>query len=368
MMAKRPERRYQMPVEAAAALAPFAVAPSPVSEGPAHQAEEADFSFGSPAEGASQPPTPTGDRPPAEAADFSFGCPAEAGSPAAAPLGDNSTGGRVSPTVHVPRASPLPLRPADEEEEEEEEEETPAGKARWLTTAGTVLAGVLVVAGGAFGPGLLTHLAAASGREYAHHGDIVYGVAFAPDGRRAASCGKDQKVYVFDLETGMIDRRLDDFPDAVNAVAWSPVEDLILIGGKDKLGKPNKSVKLWDINPGRSSRQRSLKGPTAPVATVAFSPDGKLALTGGGQDRPDLRLWEAASGKLLAELTGHTDRIFRVAFGPGGRLAASCSFDRTIRIWDVAQRHGGQANRPDRPGLVPGVRAGRRFAGQRRRR
>lgn len=43
----------------------------------------------------------------------------------------------------------------------------------------------------------------------------------------------------------------------------------------------------------------------------------------------------SSSGALLHTLEGHTDRLGRVAIHPGGQAAATASYDRTWRLWDV---------------------------------
>jgi WD40 repeat protein/serine/threonine protein kinase len=80
--------------------------------------------------------------------------------------------------------------------------------------------------------------------------------------------------------------------------------------------------------------QLILRGHTAAVATVVFSPDGRQ-LVSGSHDRT-IRFWDAATGMPLRTLTGHTDAVYALAFTPNGRRFASASWDRTVRLWDPA--------------------------------
>jgi WD40 repeat protein len=50
-----------------------------------------------------------------------------------------------------------------------------------------------------------------------------------------------------------------------------------------------------------------------------------------------VRLWSVASGKLCKVLTGHSDTVNSVAFHPNGKQVASCSRDKTARIWAVCE-------------------------------
>jgi WD40 repeat protein len=78
-----------------------------------------------------------------------------------------------------------------------------------------------------------------------------------------------------------------------------------------------------------------MTGHTAPVLAVAFSPNGRL-LVSGSQDTT-LRLWNAETGTPMGNpMTGHTAAVTDVAFGPGGGRIVSRSDDHTLRLWDAA--------------------------------
>jgi WD40 repeat protein len=70
------------------------------------------------------------------------------------------------------------------------------------------------------------------------------------------------------------------------------------------------------------------------VRTVAFSPDGKLLVSGSYDGT--LRNWDAAAGKLLRTMNGHAGRIYAVAFSPDGKIAASAGEDKTVKLWEGA--------------------------------
>jgi WD40 repeat protein len=114
----------------------------------------------------------------------------------------------------------------------------------------------------------------------------------------------------------------------VTAVAFSPDGKLLAAGCY-------RQVTLWNV--GRSEPVRILTDFLGTVDDVRFSPDGKLLAVAGGQPsaKGDLRLFRTSDWKLLAVLRGHDDVVFDVAFDPAGKLLASASFDKTVRIWNV---------------------------------
>jgi WD40 repeat protein len=75
-------------------------------------------------------------------------------------------------------------------------------------------------------------------------------------------------------------------------------------------------------------------GHTNWVNAVAFSPDGKLVVS-GARDQ-NLKLWDAQRGRLLRTLPGHMEDVESVSFTPDGKQFVSASFRGAVNVWDSA--------------------------------
>jgi hypothetical protein len=185
------------------------------------------------------------------------------------------------------------------------------------------------------------------------HEEIVWAVAFAPDGRLAASAGggadqggvwswgKDHDIRVWDMARRKERCRLPS-NHPVFYLAFSPDGSRLLSG--DITG----AIRLWDVNAARELKQRT-DGCTC--GAVAYHPREELALYAGADHA--LRLWDLRTGQVLRSFPGHGRAVRAVAFSPDGRLALSGGLDRTARLWDVAT--GKQRYLLPHPTVVEGV-------------
>jgi eukaryotic-like serine/threonine-protein kinase len=204
------------------------------------------------------------------------------------------------------------------------------------------------------------------------HAASVARLAFSPDGRLLASGCYDGTIKIWRLTPSGIE---DDSPlvtfrghaAGFICVAFSPDGRLLASGSQDK------TIKLWQIPPIVSStpsppgsnqrNDQTLPGreATMPLYTLAdhrsrincivFSPDGRRLASASGETsdvfRPgEVKLWDLAERRVALELNDHTATVTGLAFSPDGKYLATGSYDRTIKIWDLAMRATGKARSP----------------------
>jgi cytochrome c len=171
------------------------------------------------------------------------------------------------------------------------------------------------------------------------HGGPVRALAVSAAGEHAVSGSFDTSAIRWSLTRNVAEQVLRFHDAAVNAVAFDGTR--VITGGAD--GK----IAIW--TPGNQSPDKVLEGHTAPVASIAVSPDGKL-LASASWDHT-VRLWPLPEGKPRV-LEGHTQNVNGVAFTPDGKFVVSAGYDATLRIWPLA---GGGATMRTLPTPLNGV-------------
>jgi WD40 repeat protein/tRNA A-37 threonylcarbamoyl transferase component Bud32 len=97
---------------------------------------------------------------------------------------------------------------------------------------------------------------------------------------------------------------------------------------------PDFTIRLWDVSTGKQIRQ--FNSADGRVLCVAFSPDGRRILYGTGEnaDHPAI-LFDVATGKEVRRFVGHGGDVYAATFSPNGRKVLSASLDGTARVWDA---------------------------------
>jgi WD40 repeat protein len=160
-----------------------------------------------------------------------------------------------------------------------------------------------------------------------HAGFQSPAAAFAPDGRRAVLTSMDGPVPVWDLRTSEAERVLRPralIESEVVGVAWSG--NRVAVADRSDAG----TARIFDVDSGRVVAE--LRGHTDEVRSVAFSPDGRWLVTASKDGTA--RVWEAATGRPVVQLLGHRGPLVSAAFAGDGRHILTASTDGTARIHD----------------------------------
>jgi WD40 repeat protein/predicted Ser/Thr protein kinase len=159
----------------------------------------------------------------------------------------------------------------------------------------------------------------------------IKAVAYGPRGKTILTLSAGKTARLWNLPPPPV-RVLEHDGAPVWAVAISP-DGRTALTGTGKVGDPwSGKAQLWDLNRGVPLGPPLLHDKW--IKTVAFSPDGRLALTAGWEGQA--KLWEVPSGRLKHTLKKHDRPITVAIFSPDGRTVLTASNDKAARLWDVA--------------------------------
>ena len=166
-------------------------------------------------------------------------------------------------------------------------------------------------------------------------GETLWGAAgkiqFARDDNLLISGIEGGDVLVWDAATGDLVSRSRVLESGTYSLAFAP--------GSKTLATTTTSgrLKLWNCStlrdPSTWSQVADLVGHTCKIYDLRFSPDETILASAA--ESGVIRIWDVASGNGLHTLSGHTDKVYSIAFSPDGTTLASAGWDASVRLWDV---------------------------------
>jgi WD40 repeat protein len=162
------------------------------------------------------------------------------------------------------------------------------------------------------------------------HGGTVNALAYSGDGRTLISAAEDGTVRRWDPLAHQPGRPIWKRRTGPVPIAVSPRGDLLALGDDDR------TIRLLELPNGKPTGV-ALRGHRDWLSALAFSPDGRLLASAGApmSGAGQVKVWDVASGRELADLRGHTRAVWCVAFASDGKTVAAGGGDGTVRFWDA---------------------------------
>ncbi len=154
---------------------------------------------------------------------------------------------------------------------------------------------------------------------------------FSPDGKRLAH-GTRRGTVVFDTDNGEAVATFEHPNEPPPVLAFTPDGARLLMAVQAHPVTRNAYLRVFDL---ASRVERPPVHGVQARSGMTLSPDGLALATASAFTKP-LHLYEAATGREYARLTGHDWGTFRAAWAPDGKTLVSLGQTDGVRIWDAA--------------------------------
>jgi WD40 repeat protein len=155
----------------------------------------------------------------------------------------------------------------------------------------------------------------------------VLGAMFSPDGRFIITTGLSGP-HVWETGTWKQVARLPEgnYPTGWYGASFSPDGKWVVTASESS------SATVSEVSTGRV--QAELKGHTGLISGAAYSPTDDWVATSSWDTTA--RMWDARTGSCRAVMRGHEEYVESVAFSPDGRFVVTSGDDHTVRVWEAA--------------------------------
>lgn len=161
----------------------------------------------------------------------------------------------------------------------------------------------------------------------------IRSLAIAPNGRELAVGASDHHIRVLDMETLEVKEDFKAHEISVFAVRYHPQMPVLVSTSRDA------RFKVWDVD-NNYSLVEEVVGHMYAINHLDFSPDERFFAT-CSMDK-SVKVWDAKEFRLLkvidkARHAGHATSVNKLLWMDYRNWLVSCSDDRTISVWEIDQ-------------------------------
>jgi WD40 repeat protein len=132
----------------------------------------------------------------------------------------------------------------------------------------------------------------------------------------------DKKLRVWNVEQDKLQRLMEGHEAAISCVAFARDGKQAFSATNSWLGgDTDNTIRFWDVETGKELAKLEVGGEGRLLTAAAFAADGRRALT--GHENGEVCLWDLAARKKLTGFREHKHPVCSVAFSADGRFALS---------------------------------------------
>jgi WD40 repeat protein len=156
-----------------------------------------------------------------------------------------------------------------------------------------------------------------------------YDQAFSPDGKFLALARDQSQVMMLDMSTGIAHAPFGAHAGSVVSMAFSPNGQFLASASADKI------VKIWHVGAAVPKPEQYPDGHSGRVSSLTFSADGETLVS--CSDDGTAALWNPKIGSIFQKQPLGSLPPPRAALAPSGKVLASISIDKKIKLWRIAK-------------------------------
>ncbi len=152
---------------------------------------------------------------------------------------------------------------------------------------------------------------------------------FSPDGMMLALADPQGTVFFWDTSSWQLVHKITESAGYPHDVGFSPDGKWIAI-----INPESRQITVYEAT---TWKKFQIVANVLPVSGIGFSPDGHFLAFATYVNREEclVKLYNTATGKEIRSMANHSNDIISIAFSPDGKLLATGSRDKTLKLWNL---------------------------------